>query len=150
MASEIITNFWLGNIIDSRNTEFLNNIDVVFNCTKNLPFNNEKNKQIRIKVDDNLEKEEIVNMYKYLNNTTDYINGLLTKGKSIFVHCYAGKQRSATVVCAYLMKYLSLSYNDATELIRSKRLIIFTPLPNFDAALKLFDINLKKQINKNL
>ena len=42
------------------------------------------------------------------------------------------------------------SYNDATELIRSKRLIIFTPLPNFDAALKLFDINLKKQINKNL
>tara|TARA_B100001029_G_C14738839_1_gene274381 strand:+ start:85 stop:534 length:450 start_codon:yes stop_codon:yes gene_type:complete len=149
MASEIITKFWLGNIIDSRNIEFLNNIDVVINCTKNLPFNNEKNKHIRIKVDDNLEKEEIVNMYKYLNNTTDYINDLLTKGKSIFVHCYAGKQRSATVVCAYLMKYMSLTYDQATELVRSKRLIIFTPLPNFDAALKLFEINLKKNTYKS-
>ena len=34
MACEIITNLWLGNIIDSRNIEFLNMIDVVINCTK--------------------------------------------------------------------------------------------------------------------
>lgn len=143
MASEIITNLWLGNIIDSRNVEFLNNIDIIINCTKNLPFNNDKNEQVRIKVDDNLEKEEIVSMYKYLNNTTSFIHESLTKGKSIFVHCYAGKQRSATVICAYLMKYLQFSYDEAKNLLRCKRLIVFTPLTNFDAALKLFEMKLK-------
>ena len=143
-ACEIITNLWLGNIIDSRNTEFLNNIDIVINCTKNLPFNCDKNKHVRLNVDDNLEKEEIVNLYKYLENVTKFINDSLINGKSIFVHCYAGKQRSASVVCAYIMKYLSFSYQEATELIRTKRLIIFTPLPNFDAALKLFEMKLQK------
>tara|TARA_B100000925_G_C21944001_1_gene445889 strand:+ start:369 stop:809 length:441 start_codon:yes stop_codon:yes gene_type:complete len=145
MACEIITNLWLGNIIDSRNIEFLKSIDVVVNCTKNLPFNHNLNKQIRICVDDNLEKQEIVNMYKYLDNITDTINGLLTKGKTIFVHCYAGKQRSATVICAYLMKYLKLGYSESKELIRTKRMIVFTPLTNFDAALKLFEMNLDKK-----
>jgi dual specificity MAP kinase phosphatase len=144
MACEIITNLWLGNIIDSRNLEFINTIDVVINCTKNLPFNSESNKQIRVYVDDNLEKQEIVNMYKHLDKITQTIDELLTKGKSIFVHCYAGKQRSATVICAYLMKYLKLSFSDAKNLLRSKRMIVFTPLTNFDAALRLFEINLNK------
>ena len=147
MANEILTNLWLGNIIDSRNTDFLNNIDIVINCSKNIPFSNKKNHQIRIKVDDNLEKNEIVNMYKYLDAITEYIHKSLINSKRIFVHCYAGKQRSATVICAYIMKYLDLSYNDATELIRNKRLIIFTPLPNFDGALKLFEMKLKEKSN---
>lgn len=145
MANEIITNLWLGNIIDSRNIEFLNNIDIVINCSKNIPFSNKENKQIRLKVDDNLEKQEIVNMYKYLDAITDFIHKSLLNSKRIFVHCYAGKQRSATVICAYIMKYLDLSYNEATELIQKKRLIIFTPLPNFDGALKLFEIKLNKK-----
>lgn len=145
MACEIITNLWLGNIIDSRNLEFINTIDVVINCTKNLPFNSEHNKQIRIYVDDNLERQEIVNMYKHLKKITETINQLLTEGKSIFVHCYAGKQRSATVVCAYLMRYLNLSYSTAKDLLRTKRMIVFTPLTNFDAALKLFEIKLNSK-----
>lgn len=144
MANEIITNLWLGNIIDSRNIEFLNNIDIVINCSKNIPFNNEKNTQVRIKVDDNLEKQEIVNMYRYLDKITEFIHKSLIASKRIFVHCYAGKQRSATVICAYIMKYLGFSYEEATELIQKKRMIIFTPLPNFDGALKLFEININK------
>ena len=108
MANEILTNLWLGNIIDSRNIDFLNNIDIVINCSKNIPFSNKQNQQIRIKVDDNLEKNEIVNMYKYLDAITEYIHKSLVNSKRIFVHCYAGKQRSATVICAYLMKYPSV------------------------------------------
>ena len=144
-ANEIFTNLWLGDIRDSRNTEFINSIDVIINCTKNLPFINNKKKCIRVSVDDNLEKEEIVALYKYLEPITKFIHVQLVANKKVFVHCYAGKQRSASVVCGYLMKFMGLTYKEATSLIKSKRYHIFTPLPNFDAALKIWEKNISKK-----
>ena len=144
MASEIIPNLWLGNILDSRNKQFMQNIDVVINCSKNIPFYSKSAKNVRIKVDDNLQKEEIINMYKYLDNATDLIHRYLLNNKTIFVHCYAGKQRSATIVCAYIMRYLNFTYSETTELVKTKRFIIFTPLPNFDEALKHYNTKLNK------
>ncbi len=145
MASEIIPNLWLGNVLDSRNALFMKDKDVVINCSKNIPFYSKTAKNVRIKVDDDLKKEEIINMFKYLDNATELINKYLLKNKSIFVHCYAGKQRSATIICAYLMRYLKLSYKETTELVKSKRFIIFTPLPNFDEALKHYEDKLKSK-----
>ena len=144
-ANEIFTNLWLGDIRDSRNSEFINSIDVVINCTKNLPFINNSKKSIRVSVEDNLEKEEIASLYKYLEPITKFINVQLVNNKKVFVHCYAGKQRSASVVCAYLMKFMDLSDKEATELIKSKRYHIFTPLPNFDAALRIWEKNITKK-----
>mgnify|MGYP001165271342 CR=1 FL=1 len=144
-ANEIITNLWLGDIRDSRNTEFINSIDVIINCTKNLPFQNDKKKCIRVSVEDNLEKDEIVALYKYLDPITKFIHVQLLNDKKVFVHCYAGKQRSASVICGYLMKFLDLSYTQSTQLIKTKRYHIFTPLPNFDAALKIWEKNKNKQ-----
>lgn len=145
MASEIIPNLWLGNILDSRNKSFMKNIDVVINCSKNIPFYSKTAKNVRIKVDDDLQKEEIINMYKYLDNATELIHNNLLDNQTVFVHCYAGKQRSATIICAYLMRYLNLSYKETTELVKTKRMIIFTPLPNFDEALKHYDNKLNNK-----
>jgi len=144
-ANEIFTNLWLGDIRDSRNSEFINSIDVVINCTKNLPFINNSKKSIRVSVEDNLEKEEIASLYKYLEPITKFIHVQLVNNKKVFVHCYAGKQRSASVVCAYLMKFMDLSYKESTGLIKSKRYHIFTPLPNFDAALRIWEKNITKK-----
>ena len=144
-ANEIFTNLWLGDIRDSRNSEFINSIDVVINCTKNLPFINNSKKSIRVFVEDNLEKEEIASLYKYLEPITKFIHVQLVNNKKVFVHCYAGKQRSASVVCAYLMKFMDLSYKESTGLIKSKRYHIFTPLPNFDAALRIWEKNITKK-----
>ena len=77
MASEIIPNLWLGNILDSRNKTFMKDIDVVINCSKNIPFYSKTAKNVRIKVDDDLQKEEIINMYKYLDNATELIHKFL-------------------------------------------------------------------------
>jgi protein-tyrosine phosphatase len=146
MASEIIPHLWLGNILDARNSEFMNKIDIVINCSKNIPFYSKTTRNIRIAVNDDLAKIEIANMYKYLDNATQFIYDNILKNKVIFVHCYAGKQRSATVICAYLMRYLHISYKEATELMRTKRYVVFTPLSNFDNALKLFETKINKTL----
>ena len=138
-ANEIITNLWLGNIRDSRNLEFINSVDIVINCSKKIPFLNNKKKCIRIPVDDNLEKEEIMNMYRYYPKITEIMHSYLIKNKIVFIHCYAGKQRSASIVVAYIMRYLGINLKNAIRLLESKRGIVFTPLVNFENALLLFE-----------
>tara|TARA_B100000401_G_C52767462_1_gene701454 strand:+ start:467 stop:907 length:441 start_codon:yes stop_codon:yes gene_type:complete len=144
MATQILNGLWLGNIIDSKNLEFLEGIDIIINASTDIPFVSNKTKNIRVSVKDNLEKEQIIKLYTYLDNITEFIYNSLMDNKKIFVHCYAGKQRSATIICAYLMKYLNLSYKSSTELMKSKRVVVFTPLPNFDDALRLFEDKLNK------
>ena len=143
-ACEILTNLWLGNIRDSRNIEFINSIDVVVNCSKKIPFLNKNKKCIRIPVDDNLEKIEIENMYKYFPKITEIIHNYLQNNKIVFVHCYAGKQRSASIVIAYIMRYLHINYKNSLKLLESKRSIVFTPLVNFENALVLYESDIFK------
>ncbi len=149
MAMEILPNLWLGNILDARNKEFMEKIDVVINCSKNIPFYSKKSLNIRIRVNDDLTELEITNLYKYLHNVTAVIHKHLRDNKIVLVHCYAGKQRSASIVCAYIMRYLNISYIEATDLMRSKRSVVFMPLPNFDSALKLYQENLNKMSKLN-
>ena len=81
-ANLIIPRLWLGNARASMDEDFIrhNNIVVVFNCTKNLPFSPMIPIKYRIPVDDNLEEDEIRNMelwsaeisYKLM---TEYVEG---------------------------------------------------------------------------
>jgi hypothetical protein len=54
-ANLIIPRLWLGNKKAAEDTTFLqeNNINVVFNCTKTLPFAPCVERQYRVPVDDN-------------------------------------------------------------------------------------------------
>ena len=144
-VNEILTNLWLGDIIDSKNSKFIHKVDIIINCTKNLPFCDKNKKCIRINVEDNLQEKEINALYHYFEPISKYVHSMLRKGKVILVHCYAGKQRSASIVCAYLMKYLNLDLNEAKYLISTKRKHIFTPLPNFEKVLVLYENELKNK-----
>tara|TARA_B110000208_G_scaffold125013_1_gene152378 strand:+ start:993 stop:1430 length:438 start_codon:yes stop_codon:yes gene_type:complete len=138
-ANEIITNLWLGNIIDSKDEKFINKMNVVINCSKDIPFLNKSSSNIRVPIEDNLAKEELITLYTYLDSITKKIHTYLKNNKSIFVHCYAGKQRSASVIAAYLIRYCDLNLDKARLYIKSKRDIIFTPIMNFKASLELFE-----------
>tara|TARA_B100001094_G_scaffold331897_1_gene401821 strand:+ start:783 stop:1226 length:444 start_codon:yes stop_codon:yes gene_type:complete len=145
-VKEIIPGLWLGDKNISINRQFFkdNSIDIVINCSKDLPFINLEIEKVRLKVHDNLEKDEIISMYNLLEYTTKYINDNLLLCKNILIHCYAGKQRSATLVVAYIMKYGKMNLYKTIELLKTKKKNVFTPSINFIEALKLYnkDINI--------
>jgi len=138
---EILPNLWLGNIRCAKNKVFFdtNTIDIVINCSKDIPFYSNYTKNIRISINDDLTSKEINRFYFYLSKACDLINENLLNNKNILVHCYAGKQRSAGIIAAYLMKYADMNYNNAIQSIKSKRLIAFSPSVNFEIALKKFE-----------
>lgn len=145
-ATEILPNLWISGIVDIRNGMFYtnNNIKCVINCSKDLPFYSCNTLNIRLPVNDNLKKNEIQNLYKYMDKATNIIHSHFKKNQAVVVHCYAGKQRSASIIVAYLIKYGNMSIQDAINSIKSKRIYVFTPCNNFIDAIKKFKKNLKE------
>jgi hypothetical protein len=56
----------------------------------------------------------------------------------VLVHCWAGKSRSAAVVCAYLMTRDACSFDTALAHLRTKRAVV-DPNPGFCAQLREWD-----------
>ena len=140
-VKEIIPGLWLGDKDISMNKQFFkdNDINIVINCSKDLPFINLDVEKVRLKIHDNLENEEIINMYNNLNYITKYINDNLLLCRNILVHCYAGKQRSATIIISYLLKYGKMNLEKSIDLLKSKKNDVFIPKNNFIYSLKLYN-----------
>jgi hypothetical protein len=140
-AHEIIPNLWLGNAKASMNEDFIgrNNIQIVFNCTKNLPFSPIIPTKYRIPVDDNLEEVEIRNMELWSVEIAFKIMTEYAKGTGVLVHCAAGMQRSAASVAFLLIALKHMRALDAMSFIKSKRKIAFYPRANFGRAIDYFD-----------
>lgn len=60
----------------------------------------------------------------HLQASLDYIHKARREGGKVLVHCRVGVSRSASVVIAYLMKYLDLDLCSAYLLTRARRLNI--------------------------
>jgi rhodanese-related sulfurtransferase len=140
-AHEILPRLWLGNMIASMDEDFIerNHIQVVFNCTKNLPFSPRIPIQYRVPVDDNLEEEEIRNMELWSTEIAYKIIAEYMKGHVILVHCAAGKQRSAASVAFMLIAYLKMRGREAMEHIKQRRSVAFFPRANFERSIDYFD-----------
>ena len=141
MANEILPNLWLGNARASMSEPFIaeKGIQVVFNCTKNLPFSSMIPIKYRIPVDDNLEEEEIRNMELWSSEIAFKIMAEYKQGRHILVHCMAGMQRSAASVAFMLIAHLHMRGRDAMKMIKEKRIIAFHPRANFERSIQYFD-----------
>lgn len=151
-ANEIIPRLWLGNARASMDEQFIqkNGIQVVFNCTKNLPFSPIIPIKYRIPVDDNLEEAEIRNMELWSSEISFKIMSEYVDGKVILVHCMAGIQRSAASVAFFLISFLRLRALDAMRLIKEKRNIAFSPRANFGRAIDYFDRKFHSEIMREI
>lgn len=140
-ADEIIPRLWLGNVRASQDEDFIRreNIDVIFNCSKDLPFMFNIPKQYRVPVDDNLQEEEIRNIELWSPEIAHKLLTLYNKGHTILVHCYAGMQRSAACVAILLIALKHMKAQDAMNYIRSRRPVAFQPRANFGRAIHSFE-----------
>jgi len=145
-ANLILPRLWLGNKKASMDTEFLtkNNITVVFNCTKDLPFHTGVLHRYRVPVDDNLEDVEIRHMYEWAPEIVFKLLHEYKAGNAILVHCFAGMQRSAAVIALFLMYVAGESSNKTMNFIRKKRPVAFFPAANFLPAIQEFEKALLK------
>jgi predicted ATP-dependent Lon-type protease len=140
-ADEILPRLWLGNAKASMDDEFIrrNNIQVVFNCTKNLPFSPNIPIQYRVPLDDNLEEAEIRNLELWSAEVAFKIIAEYSANKTILVHCMAGMQRSAASVAIMMIAHLKCHALDAMRTIKEKRPIAFYPRANFGRSIDYFD-----------
>ena len=152
-SNKITDRVWLGNYVDASNEEFIvrNNIRVVVNCSKDLPFYFDSRVvpyQYRIPVDDDRQPESMSIMYSYLPKIVELMREHVLRGHNVYVHCHAGMQRSACVVVCYLLSICSKNVDDAIEFVKHKRPIAFTPYVNFRPSIDAYYRNVVKNCQK--
>jgi protein-tyrosine phosphatase len=147
-AHQIVPGVWLGNKRASENDKWLrdNNITVVFNATKDIPFSTSIRKQYRIPVDDNLQPEEIRNMTLWSHEAVYKLMAEHNQNQNVLVHCAAGMQRSAAIVAMYLIATRGMSWQQAITYIQGIRPIAFRPGANFRESLMAFDTSYHREI----
>lgn len=82
------------------------------------------------------------NILNIFQEAIDYIDFALSSGGKILVHCFAGRSRSGTICCAYLMKKNGLTLEQALKEIKEKRFCVM-PNPGFLFQLQLYEKNLR-------
>jgi len=85
---------------------------------------------------------EEFNMRLYFDDSFEFIDEGRKLG-SVYVHCYAGVSRSATIMTAYVMNRFNMTFKDAYKLVKSKRYVI-APNPGFVEQLKQFEVELQE------
>jgi protein-tyrosine phosphatase len=144
----IIPNLYLGNISYSNNIDFLKkyNIQSIVNCTEKEHFNeyfDNKNK-FRLSINDSRNEENINKFKDEIINAIQFINNSIEENKPVYVHCYWGLMRSATVVVGYLMLKYNLPMNDAINIVKEQRPKALSSFYNFNDVLQYIEYEQNK------
>lgn len=89
-----------------------------------------------------IDDRERCNIKVHFDPCIAFINKHMKQGTSVYVHCAAGVSRSASIVIAYLIKELHMSYDNAFSQLKACRPVI-DPNNGFRKQLKAYDEELK-------
>lgn len=150
--NEIIPGLFLGDMKAAKDEKFFkkHNIKAVLNCTVDVPnFFRSKNdiEYMRIPVEDSLNEKDLKKMYRYYHAALEFIHkNLDIEKKNVFIHCWQGIQRSASVVAIYLMWSRKMDSDDAYDFIIENRPVAFHNGEsfNFDWSIQKFYKNFLK------
>lgn len=138
----IVDQLYLGNSCNARNYYELENnkVGLIINsspCISNY-FQNEF-EYYNVKVEDISGADILCHLDNTVTKMHDFIEN--NPQKSVFVHCFMGSSRSATIIIAYLMKYHNYNLRDALNFVKEKREVVnlnqdfFKQLSEFDKTL---------------
>ena len=117
MYSEIHEYLYVGsaNAITSANK-----FDLIINCTPDMREPKHCTQFIRLPIRD--DPDDIDNALSIINKTgiLAVIHSAISSHQHVLVHCYAGEQRSCTIVACYLIRYKGMSTTEAVEYIRDR------------------------------
>lgn len=101
--------------------------DLIVNCTSEVPSPQRftGGRYIRLAIPDNYSMNDSMLLLMLHTPILSIIESFLISGKRVLVHCYAGIQRSAAVVCCYLMKYHHKSKSESVQFIKERRTVVF-------------------------
>lgn len=121
-VTEILPNLWLGNFISAMSDPFIKkfNIKYIINITKNVPSMFKYIEYLNIPISDS--DTENVNLNSFYDTTSKFIYDSLKTGNGVLIHCMRGHHRSASVVCAFLIRFLNINHLEAISYINSKRI----------------------------
>jgi protein-tyrosine phosphatase len=150
--SKIMSKIYLGNYQAAKDADFFKNkkIKAVLNCTKDIPhhFSNKKDiEYMRIPIDDSIKEVDFNKLYQFLPSIVEFIHKHAGIQKhNIFIHCYAGRQRSAGALGGYLMAKHDMNPGEACKFIMDKRpeAFHFGLSLNFEDSLKKYYRDLQK------
>ncbi len=142
-AKQILPNVWIGSVKDASDANFIKKHDIrlIINATANEPIRYTRDvNTYRVPIDDS--PSDADKLTRYLPITSLLINDMVRYNKNVLVHCYAGMNRSATVVAAYLMFSRGWPASKAMAYIKQRKPETFTPM-NFCPALKAWEARLR-------
>lgn len=97
--------------------QFLKDKEIVgvLNVTKDVELiHGDGLETLRIPIDDNLKDQDQIDAYNYMPLAAAFIHKYVQLSrKNVLVHCWAGRQRSISMVAAYLITYHDLSVEQA-------------------------------------
>ena len=139
---------WLGGISSASNREALHEhnietiISVVLGSVASFPYDfNYERSDLR----DTEDEDIITEFYRIV----PIIHEELSKGRATLVNCIWGKSRSASFVCAYLIRYYNMTADQAIDFVRSKRSQV-SPNPNYIRQLRQYEgeVRLAREIEE--
>jgi hypothetical protein len=123
--SEITEQIWLGSYGDISNDAFLGDrkITHILCCAEELPlrvgfpYSQVYQGHKVALVDDKADEKTKA----YFLEAATVLDGWIHEGKNVFVHCFAGISRSASVIITYLMVYKGWSFDLAFQHLKLRR-----------------------------
>lgn len=142
--TEIIPWLFLGNAENSCDLDSLrrHKICYILNVTPNLPNAFQQDdmgiKYMQLPIQDDWSQK----ILPFFTEAINFIDEARENSQGVLVHCLAGISRSVTITLAYLMHTLSISLNDAYDLVKKRKSNIS---PNFNFMEQLVDY--ERQLN---
>lgn len=123
--THIIDNIYLGSAFNAAHFDSMNelNIGLIINMTSEISnYHSDKILYKKYPIYDNNSES----IKPYLEKIYDQIISYqeLNNNKNIFIHCFMGASRSATVVAYYLMRKHKYNVDDAIKFMKQKRNVV--------------------------